>query len=128
MIDYTYTILIPLIPLLMFIFLGLTGHKFKAPTQGILGTLGLLVSTLLSYYTAYQYFFNSIKIDGAYQKIIGFHTLWLKFTDTLYIDLGVILDPISVMMLIVITTVSLMVHLYSIGYMYLYCNHSSIYP
>jgi len=117
MIDYTYTILIPLIPLLMFIFLGLTGHKFKAPTQGILGTLGLLVSTLLSYYTAYQYFFNSIKVDGAYQKIIGFHTLWLKFTDTLYIDLGVILDPISVMMLIVITTVSLMVHLYSIGYM-----------
>lgn len=117
MIDYTYTILIPLIPLLMFIFLGLTGHKFKAPTQGILGTLGLLASTLLSYYTAYQYFFNSIKVDGAYQKIIGFHTLWLKFTDTLYIDLGVILDPISVMMLIVITTVSLMVHLYSIGYM-----------
>ena len=117
MIDYTYTILIPLIPLLMFIFLGLTGHKFKAPTQGILGTLGLLASTLLSYYTAYQYFFNSIKVDGAYQKIIGFHTLWLQFTDTLYIDLGVMLDPISVMMLIVITTVSLMVHLYSIGYM-----------
>jgi NADH-quinone oxidoreductase subunit L len=35
----------------------------------------------------------------------------------LKIDLGVLLDPISVMMLVVITTVSLMVHIYSLGYM-----------
>ena len=31
--------------------------------------------------------------------------------------MGVLLDPISVMMLVVITTVSLMVHIYSFGYM-----------
>jgi NADH-quinone oxidoreductase subunit L len=71
----------------------------------------------LSYYTAYQYFFVVPKIGDAFQKLIGYNTLWLKFTDKLHIDLGVLLDPISVMMLIVITTVSFMVHLYSIGYM-----------
>jgi NADH-quinone oxidoreductase subunit L len=41
----------------------------------------------------------------------------LQFTDKLHIDLGVLLDPISVMMLIVVSTVSFMVHIYSIGYM-----------
>ena len=33
------------------------------------------------------------------------------------IDMGIILDPISVMMLVVVTFVSLMVHIYSLGYM-----------
>jgi NADH-quinone oxidoreductase subunit L len=41
----------------------------------------------------------------------------LQFTDKLHIDIGILLDPISVMMLIVVTTVSLMVHIYSLGYM-----------
>lgn len=42
---------------------------------------------------------------------------WLPFTENLSIDLGILLDPISVVMLIVISTVSLMVHIYSFGYM-----------
>ena len=42
---------------------------------------------------------------------------WLRFTEHLYINLGILLDPISVMMLVVISTVSLMVHIYSLGYM-----------
>jgi NADH-quinone oxidoreductase subunit L len=66
--------------------------------------------------TAYQYFIVIGETDGAYQAI---HTAtrWLTFTGSLHIDLGVYLDPISVMMLVVITTVSLMVHVYSLGYM-----------
>ena len=43
---------------------------------------------------------------------------WLRFTELLHIDLGILLDPISVMMLVVITTVSFMVHIYSLGYMH----------
>ncbi|MGA3013667.1 MAG: NADH-quinone oxidoreductase subunit L, partial [Bacteroidales bacterium] len=65
----------------------------------------------------YQYFFAVPKAGEAFQKIIGYNTVWLNLTEKLHIDLGVLLDPISVMMLIVITTVSFMVHLYSIGYM-----------
>ena len=54
---------------------------------------------------------------GVYQKLVPLNFEWLRFTDKLHIDLGVLLDPISVMMLVVITTVSLMVHIYSLGYM-----------
>src|SRR5512133_3135670 len=101
----------------MFLLLGLAGHKLKARLSGLLGTAGLAIITVLSYITAYKYFFLSEKVDDAYQKIVAFNTTWLQFTDKLHIDLGVLIDPISVMMLIVITTVSLMVHIYSLGYM-----------
>lgn len=114
---FTYTIWIVLIPLFVFVIVGFFGNKFKPIVSGIVGTSGLFVSMALSYYTAYQYFFNTVKVEDAFQKIIGYNTVWLQLTSKLHIDLGVLLDPISVMMLIVITTVSFMVHLYSIGYM-----------
>jgi NADH-quinone oxidoreductase subunit L len=117
MINFNYTIWILLLPFLMFIFLGLAGHKYFPKLSGILGTCGLAIITVLSYITAYKYFFLSEKLDGAYQKIIAVNTVWLQFTDKLHIDMGILLDPISVMMLVVITTVSLMVHIYSLGYM-----------
>ncbi len=117
MINFNYTIWILLLPFLMFIFLGLAGHKYFPKLSGILGTSGLAIITILSYVTAYKYFFVSEKIDGAYQKLTAFNITWLQFTDKLHIDLGVLLDPISVMMLVVISTVSLMVHIYSLGYM-----------
>lgn len=117
MIDFTYTIWIVLIPLIYFVLLGFFGNRFKPLVSGIVGTSGLFISFLLSCFTAYQYFFVVPKVAGAFPKLIAYNTVWLRFTDTLHIDLGVLLDPISVMMLIVITTVSFMVHLYSIGYM-----------
>jgi NADH-quinone oxidoreductase subunit L len=116
MIDFSYTVFIVLIPLAMFLLLGLQGHKMKS-FAGVLGTCGLGVSWILSLYTAYQYFFVCGKVDGVFQKIIGFNTVWLRMTEFLHIDMGVLIDPISVMMLVVITTVSFMVHLYSNGYM-----------
>src|SRR5450759_3994822 len=117
MINFSYTIWIPLLPFLMFLLLGLAGHKLKPKLSGLLGTGGLGLITILSYVTAFKYFFTSEKVDGAYQKIIASNFTWLQFTDKLHIDLGVLLDPISVMMLVVITTVSFMVHIYSLGYM-----------
>ncbi len=117
MINFSYTIWIPLLPFFMFLLLGLAGHKLKPKLSGLLGTCGLGIITVLSYITAYKYFFTSEKIDGAFQKITAANVTWLQFTDKLHIDMGVLLDPISVMMLVVITTVSFMVHIYSLGYM-----------
>jgi NADH-quinone oxidoreductase subunit L len=102
----------------MFLILGLGGKYMKPVISGALGSLSLAVMAVLAYTTAYQYFFEVGKgADGIYQAINVFHFQWLRFTDTLHIDLGMYLDPISVMMLVVITTVSLMVHVYSLGYM-----------
>lgn len=114
----SFTLLIIVIPAIMFLILGLGGHKMKPVVAGVLGTLSLGVITVLAYMTGYKYFFEIGRADGgAFQTLVPINFEWLKFTDKLHIDLGVMLDPISVMMLIVITTVSLMVHVYSLGYM-----------
>jgi NADH-quinone oxidoreductase subunit L len=115
--NLNYTVLILLIPFLMFILLGLAGHKLKPRLSGLLGTSGLAVITVLSYITAWFYFFGAPKHEEAYKAITAFNMTWLRFTDMLHIDIGVLLYPISVMMLIVVTTVSFMVHIYSLGYM-----------
>jgi NADH-quinone oxidoreductase subunit L len=114
--DFTYTILIPLIPLAVFLLLGIYYNKIKPAVSGWIGSLGLLASLVLSYYTAYQYFFKVGKMDGIYQTFVH-KWRWMSFTDSLHIDMGVMIDQISVMMLIVVTTISFMVHLYSRGYM-----------
>ena len=111
-----YTSLILILPLLSFIILGLVDSKWKPKVAGTIGTAVLGIVTLLSYYTAWMYF-SSADISGVYQKIIPFHLEWLRFTEHLHIELGILLDPISVMMLVVISTVSMMVHIYSLGYM-----------
>lgn len=115
--DYSYTVWIPLLPLILFVILGLTSGSIKPKLSGYIGTFGMGVTTFMSYFTAYQYFFNRPAGSESFNKIIAYNTTWLNLTDKLHIDIGVLLDPISVMMLVVITTVSLMVHIYSIGYM-----------
>ena len=117
MVNFTYTVSILIIPFVMFVLLGLAGHKLKPKLSGLLGTAGLAVITALSYITAYLYFFRGGMIGEVFQKITAYNMTWLQLTDKLHIDMGVLIDPISVMMLIVITTVSLMVHIYSLGYM-----------
>ena len=122
----SYIALIPLLPLAGFVFLGLFGRKYFKTTSGIIGTGLLLVSTVLALFTAYNYFFvdarlNDIvgqgKVGDHYQTITAFKFTWLSFSENVSIEMGIILDPISVMMLVVVTFVSLMVHIFSLGYM-----------
>src|SRR5258705_6755411 len=113
----SYIPLIPLLPLAGFLLLGLFGRKYLKNSSGIIGTGLLLVSAVLSLYTAYQYFFVDGKVDGIYQPITAIKYTWLSFSNNVSIDMGIVLDPISVMMLVVVTFVSLMVHIFSLGYM-----------
>lgn len=114
--NINYIILVPLIPLAVFLLLGIFSHKIKPVVSGLIGVGGLLSSTILSFYAAYQYFFVYGKVDGVFQTFVE-KTTWMNFTDTLHIDMGILIDPISVMMLLVVSTISLMVHIYSNGYM-----------
>ena len=105
-----------LLPLLSFIVLGLAGMKMQHKTAGLIGTCSLGVVTLLSYITAFQYF-TADRVNDTWQTFVPYNFTWLPLGN-LHFDMGILLDPISVMMLIVISTVSLMVHIYSFGYMH----------
>ena len=111
-----YTLLILLLPFLSFLFLGLCGKWLSHKVAGLVGTLSLGAVAVLSYVTAFQYF-TAERVNGVFATLVPYNTTWLPLGD-LNFDLGILLDPISVMMLIVISTVSLMVHIYSFGYMH----------
>ncbi len=117
--EYSYSFLILLLPFLSFLVLGLAGMKMKKPVAGLIGTLVIGSVFAMSVFTAYEYFFavGRDAATGLYPTVTVFNLTWLKFTELLTFNIGFRLTPISVMMLIVITTVSFMVHIYSFGYM-----------
>ena len=108
--DYSYSFLILLLPALSFLILGLCGMKMSHKVAGLIGTCSLGLVTILSYMTAFAYFSADRLADGTYATIVPFNFTWLPLGN-LHFDMGILLDPISVMMLIVISTVSLMVHI-----------------
>ena len=116
MMEYSYTLFILLLPLFSFVILGLAGMKMSHKLAGYIGTCSLGIVTILSYLCAFQYF-GADRVNDIYPTIVPFNFTWLPL-GSLHFDLGILLDPISVVMLIVISTVSLMVHIYSFGYMH----------
>lgn len=130
--DNTIPVLILAIPLFMFLLLGLAGVKMSHKLAGTLGTLGMGTVLVLSYFTAYTYWFSGAPefIEGTTRlQYQVFNPTWLQFTPDIYnaagemvkeglaIKMGFLLDPISALLLVVIPTISFMVHLYSLGYM-----------
>ncbi len=114
-----YTVLILLLPFFSFLLLGICGKWLSHKTAGLIGTLVLGVVAVLSYTTAYEYFTLPRTAEGVFETLTPYNFTWLPFfNEGLHFDMGIQLDPISVMMLIVISTVSLMVHIYSFGYMH----------
>ena len=114
--NYAYIALIPLLPLAGFVVLGLFGRRYRH-FSGVMGTALTLVATGLALWVAYGYFFDWGKLNGSYRQIIALDTPWLSFSSRLSIDMSIILDPISVMMIVVVSFISLMVHIFSLGYM-----------
>lgn len=115
-----YTILILLLPFFSFLLLGVFGKWFSHKAAGLVGTAVLGVVAVMAYYTAFEYFFQTPRTaEGVLPTLTPYNFTWLPFfVKGLSFNMGIMLDPISVMMLIVITTVSLMVHIYSFGYMH----------
>lgn len=131
--ESTLPILILALPLFTFLFLGILGKFMKHGVAGAIGTASMGVTMTLSYIVAFTFFFSGSPIFinelGERLQHIVFNVTWLQFTPDVYdaagqlvknglaIRLGFLLDSISAMMLVVISTISFLVHLYSNGYM-----------
>ncbi len=124
--DFGYTIWIFVLPILSFLAIGLLGTRpaltgrselLRGRVWGWIGTGAVFGSWLLALVTAYRYFFVLGTPDGHRPVVFGAKWVWMRFSEHLSFDMGILLDPISVMMLVVVTTVSFLVHLYSTGYM-----------
>lgn len=115
--NAAYIVLIPLLPLAGFVLLGLFGRKYFRSSSGVIGTLFLLGSAAIVGWVAFSYFSAPSTLHGVHQPVYPLNLPWLVFSDTLSIDLSIVLDPISVMMIVIVTVISLMVHVFSLAYM-----------
>ena len=105
---------VPLAPLIGALVAGIMGTKFGGNSIGrrashSIAILGVLVSFILS-----AVVLKSVAVDGA------------RFNESLYtwmvvggmkMEIGFLVDGLTAMMMCVVTFVSLMVHIYTIGYM-----------
>ena len=97
-------LLIVLLPLLGSIIAGV--FVKRDVLSQFISTLLMIVSAILSWYVF-------LKFDHVYYLRLF---SWLKI-DGLTVDWGIYVDSLTAIMLIVVTTVSAVVHVYSIGYM-----------
>jgi len=100
--------LIPLLPLLGFLIISFFGKSLKG-FSGWLGSLTILLSFILS-----LGIFLNFPADASAQ-IDVFN--WIKVS-SISIDFSLLIDPLSIVMLLVVTGVGFLIHVYSIGYMH----------
>lgn len=100
--------LIPLLPLLAFIILGLGGHWIKERAH-LVAVPAVVVSFFLSLIALSE-------VAGGNILEIPLYT-WAS-SGPLTITLGLYIDQLTVAMLMLVTTVSSLVHIYTIGYMH----------
>jgi NADH-quinone oxidoreductase subunit L len=113
MINPQLLLAVPLAPLAGAVIAGLLGTKFLGnivgrKTSHTVTILGVLVAMIISLYTLTQV------LDGA--TFNGTIYQWMNVAG-LKLEVGFQIDSLSAMMMCVVTFVSLMVHIYTIGYM-----------
>jgi len=101
---------IVLAPLLASIIAGLGGKAIGRVGAHSITILGVAISCALSFYVLYRFLFEDMApFNGAVYT-------WL-LSDGLQMQVGFLIDHLSALMMAVVTFVSLMVHIYTIGYM-----------
>jgi NADH-quinone oxidoreductase subunit L len=99
------------LPLLGFLIAGLFGRQLGARPSEIVTTSLLFVSCFLSWITFIQIGFNGAPFSAPVLAN------WMT-SGVLKVDWALRVDTLTAVMLVVVTTVSSLVHLYSIGYMH----------
>ena len=108
---YPYYLTIVLAPLLAAVVAGLFGKQIGRAGAHWITILAVGLSCLLSVYVLYQLYWG-----GAEPENISVYT-W-AVTDGLRMEIGFLVDRLTALMMVVVTFVSLMVHIYTIGYMH----------
>ncbi|MEW5875389.1 MAG: NADH-quinone oxidoreductase subunit L [Candidatus Zixiibacteriota bacterium] len=101
--------LIPVLPLVAMALIMLVTHRNRTLSAGISIT-AMAIAFVWAWAIAFTVWGNPVE-----QR---FHFEWLNLGPSMHIPIGIQIDGLSAMMLIVVTTVALMVQIYSLGYMH----------
>jgi len=105
--------LIPLFPLLGLLINALTGWKSAGNRPGIIasGAVGL------AFAVAVALFFDLLRLPAS-DRLVEVHLFKWIATAALSTEIGFQIDPLSMVMILVVTGVSFIIHIYAIGYMH----------
>src|SRR5665647_1180309 len=106
---FEYIWLVPLLPLIGFLLIAFNFRRFKGITAGVLASVMVLIPFLIS-----LVLFSNL-LAGAPARTVELFS-WISF-DKLSIPFSFLVDRLSVLMLLIITGVGFLIHVYSIGYM-----------
>ena len=114
--------LIPALPLLGFLVLGLFGNRLGRALSGWLATLATTASFILALalFIGHPDGFAAAASGGAGQGAVGVIVKlfdWLPVAG-LNLSFSLMIDPLALVMTLVVTGVGALIHLYSIGYMH----------
>lgn len=107
--------LIPFLPLLGFIINGLGFPKLSKNTAGIIGCGSVLLSFLISAVLFIQSLTGSFDTGASGEKITLFN--WI-IAGNISIDFSFFIDHLALIMLLIVTGVGFLIHVYSVGYMH----------
>jgi NADH-quinone oxidoreductase subunit L len=110
MFDLLY--LIPLLPLLAVI---LNGLFYKHLSKGFVTTLSVAAPGL-SFLLSIAMFIELLSLDPALRTVEQVLFSWIPI-DALQLDIAFLLDPLSAVMILIVSGVGFLIHVYSIGYM-----------
>lgn len=108
-------LLIPLLPLIGFLINGLGFRRIPKSAVGLIGTLAALGSFAVSLYL-FGFFYSGSEITGDKAAILVPLFDWIS-VGKLVIPFSFQIDQLSLLMLLIITGVGSLIHIYSIGYM-----------
>ena len=105
--------LVPLLPFLGFLIQGLLLQPFKPNVSSTVAILAMIGATIVGWGAAIEYFGHA---HG--QTLVPLSYPWLRFSDQLVGNVGLLVDDISMLLVLVVTTISTIIHIYSTGYMH----------
>ncbi|HBA87818.1 MAG TPA: NADH-quinone oxidoreductase subunit L [Geobacter sp.] len=111
---FEYVWLIPLFPLIGVVINGLFGKKIKNET--VIG--GIAAGAVFgSFLVACGILFQLLSLPGEERHFEKTIFTWIS-SGNFKADIGFLIDPLSCLMLMVVTGIGFLIHLYSIGYMH----------
>ena len=111
MMDYVW--LIPLFPLIGFLINGLVG---KSLPKSVVGTIGS-AAVGLSFLVTVAIFLEFLKLPADARSVEKVVYTWIA-SGPFKVSVAFLIDPLSLIMLLVVSGVSTLIHIYSIGYMH----------
>jgi NADH-quinone oxidoreductase subunit L len=108
---------VPALPFFSFGIVGLFIRPLSKKAAGIVATLAIFASAVFATMVAWEYF-HLYPPGAVHPTLVPWSFKWLAYQAGLTVNVGVLVDPISVLLMIVVTWASALIHLYSIGYMH----------